>query len=186
MARFDSKEILAFVRLHPGWVGCIVASVLAASASGFLLWRDIPELNALYQERAKDDQVLLTTLASGPTLRQELTQVREATRQIEENLVIETNLAVNHLYFYSREEQTRSRLTEMHPLSSSPPAASSPYRSIPYSLKVTGTFEQTAAFLQSLETGPRLLKVVSFSFRRREPGGSTILLDLTVELLGKK
>jgi Tfp pilus assembly protein PilO len=182
---FSIKDIPTYARQQPWWLasgGITLVAVVAA----VVFWQDIRRLEAEYQERTSEDQSTLAAQFSGSKLKDELARVREAVGRIEENLVIESNLAENHWYFYNLEEQTRSRLVEMHPLSSGPAPAQSPYKNVPYSLKVSGAYEQAAAFLQRLETGPRLVKVTSFSFRRREAGGSAVLLDLNVELLGKK
>lgn len=40
-------------------------------------------------------------------------------------------------------------------------------------------------FLQSLESGPRLVKIRSFSFRRAAAGSADVILQLDISLLGK-
>jgi len=112
--------------------------------------------------------------------------VREYPRRIEDNLVVEDNLAENLWYFYKLEEQTKARLPELRQLNAPPPDTGSLYKRVPYLLKVTGTYVQVSAFLYALETGPRLANITSFGFRRREANGSMIALDLSIELLGKK
>jgi len=71
-------------------------------------------------------------------------------------------------------------------LSSTPIDSKSPYRLIPYKLRLTGAYEQVAGFLGGLESGPRLAVINSFSFHRRETGGPVVVLELDVGLLGKR
>lgn len=185
MARLDHKASIALLRHHPVLVAGVIANVLLALGS-FYLWQQIRTLDVVYQERSREGESLLATVASGSSLRHELTQVHEAARRLEDNLAIETSLAENLWYFYKIEEQTRVRLSELRQLNSPPAAADNPYKRIPYAVRVAGTYEQTATFLQNLETGPRLVKVTSFSFRRREQDSPSIALELNVDLLGKK
>jgi Tfp pilus assembly protein PilO len=57
---------------------------------------------------------------------------------------------------------------------------------VPYGLRVIGTYEHVVAFLLGLETGPRLVKITTFSVSRTDPSGASVSLDLNVELLGKR
>jgi Tfp pilus assembly protein PilO len=178
-------RIVAILRRYPYGVACGVLT-LAAGLGAWYFSSQNEELDLVRQERGKEYDAMLALLVGGSTQRQELAGAREATRRIEENLVIESNLAENAFYFYKFEEQTKARLPELHPLSS-PTASTSPlYRRVPYTLRVTGTFEQVTAFLQAIETGPRLANITAFGFTRRDPTGGEIALDLSLELLGKK
>ena len=130
---------------------------------------------------------MLTLLVGGSTQRQELAAVREAARRIEENLVIESNLPENAFYFYKFEEQSKAHLAELHPVSSPATDSSELFRRVPYTLRVTGTYEQVLNFLSAIESGPRLANITAFAFSRREATGSGgVSLDLSLELLGKK
>jgi Tfp pilus assembly protein PilO len=125
-------------------------------------------------------------LISGPSVKQELSASREVTRRIEDNLVIEDNLAENLWYFYKIEQQTKAHLAELRPLNSLVSDSKAYYKRVPFSIRLTGTYEQTGAFLYAVETGPRLANITSLTFRRVEPDSLNVLLDLDVELLGKK
>jgi hypothetical protein len=115
-----------------------------------------------------------------------LADVRVITRRIDENLAVESNLAENLWYFYKIEEQTKVQLPELHQLTAAAAEKSTLYRRVGYSLRVTGAYDQVAAFLLAIETGPRLLRVTSFNLARTEASGRTVSLDLNVELLGKR
>lgn len=163
-------------------VGVLIASGVAA----WFLWDDIDTQELARQDRQKEGEATLELLVGGSTQRQELAAVREATRRIEENLIVESNLADNQWYFYRIEEQTKSNLIELHPQNSPPTGDAALYRRIPYSLKVAGTYEQVAAYLLALETGPRLANITSFTFSRRDKDPNALALELSLELLGKK
>lgn len=184
------SDILGLVRRYPYGVVCVIVT-LACAAGIWYLRGENEAIHAVAQEKQRDGEKILALLVTGSTQRQELDRVREATRRIEENLLIETNLAENLWYFYKLEEQTRVRLPELHQLSSPPGDRQPLYKRIPYSLRVVGTHEQVAAFLQALETGPRLVNITAFTLARRgvEPGNASsgaLSLDLNIELLGKR
>jgi hypothetical protein len=180
MSRAD--QLLGLFRRFPFSAACVVVTLLSALAAWYLSGEN-ENLEIVRRDRAKEGEATLSLLVGGSTQRQELDFVRGIARRIEDNLVIESNLAENAFYFYKFEEQTRVRLPELHPLNSPGTDPSPLFRRVPYTLRVSGTYEQVAAFLFALETGPRLANITSFNFGRRPEG---ISLDLSVELLGKK
>ena len=185
MNRPSLDQLGHLLRRHTFCAMCAGVSLVLAVAIGFL-WQWLAGLEIKYGERARAGDAMLSTLVTGPEIRRELAYVREAARRIEENLVGETNLAENLWYFYKFEEQTKARLSDLRQLSSTPIDSKSPYRLIPYKLRLTGAYEQVAGFLGGLESGPRLAVINSFSFRRRETGGPVVVLELDVGLLGKR
>ncbi len=170
------------------WPLCVASAAitLACAIGVWFLRGQITDLQAVHAERSRDGEAMLATLVGGSTQRAELQSAREAARRIEENLVVEANLAENLWYFYKLEEQTKARLPELHQLNSPPGDKSPLYRRVPYTLRVSGTYLQVASFLLALETGPRLVKINGFNYSRADPTGSVMSLDLNLELLGKK
>ena len=179
----QASSFVAFLRRNPFSAICAILIVGLGVASWFL-WQQIGDLEPARQDRAKEGEDMLALLITGSTQRQELAAVREATHRIEDNLVIETNLAENLWYFYKFEEQTKSRLPELHQLNSPTTDPSPLYCRVPYTLRISGTYEQVASFLLAVESGPRLAKINSFTFNRRGP--DAITLELALDLLGKK
>lgn len=180
---FRIAQFVAFLRRYPYCAVCTVLTLLLAGASWFFISQN-EELEITRQARIKEGEEMFALLVGGSTQREELAAVREATHRIEENLVIESNLPENAFYFYKFEEQTKVRLPELHPLSSPASESSALYRRMPYTLRVSGTYEQVEAFLFAIESGPRLASITAFGFSRRE--GNAIMLDLSLDLLGKK
>jgi Tfp pilus assembly protein PilO len=180
--------VSAFIGLIRRWPYCAVCVLVTLLAGGglWLLQQELGRLRVAHADRAKEGEAMLGLLVAGSTLRQELEAVREATRRIEDNLVIEANLAENLWYFYKLEEQTKARLPELHQQSSPTTDKSPLYRRVPYTLRLAGGYEQVAGFVQALETGPRLVKINGFNYARADATGATISVDLSVELLGKR
>jgi hypothetical protein len=173
---------LVFVRRYPLAVACGVVALLSGGAAWYLSGSN-SDLEIVRQDRAKEGEAMFALLVGGTAQREELAAVREAARRIEDNLVIESNLAENAFYFYKFEEQTKARLPELHPLSSPVTDPNGLYRRVPYSMRVSGSYEQVFAFMFAIESGPRLVNITSFGLGRRVDG---ISLELSLELLGKK
>lgn len=178
-------KLLDFVRRWPYSVACGVLAVILAAGAVYL-HLEINHLEASLRSKSEEGETMLDKLVGSSTLRQELTDIRHVTRRIEENLVVETNLAENLWYFYKLEDQTKAQLPELHQVTSPASDKSPHFRRVPYGLRVIGTYEHVAAFLLALETGPRLVKITTFSISRTDPSGASVSLDLNVELLGKR
>ena len=185
-----SPQLAAFfalVRRYPFTATCILL-VIACGAGVYFIENDIEVQEAARQDRAKEGEAMLDLLVGGSTQRQELAAVREAARRIEDNLILEANLADNNWYFYKFEEQTKARLLELHPQSPPTTDEEARYKRIPYTLRISGSYEQVASYLLAIETGPRLANITSFSYSRRDKAAeaNSLVLELGLELLGKK
>jgi Tfp pilus assembly protein PilO len=181
----DFMQWLAIARRHP--LSALCAGICATC--GLICWYiygNMKWLDLEHKQLNQDTELALSSLISGPSVKQELSASREVTRRIEDNLVIEDNLAENLWYFYKIEQQTKAHLAELRPLNSLVSDSKAYYKRVPFSIRLTGTYEQTGAFLYAVETGPRLANITSLTFRRVEPDSLNVLLDLDVELLGKK
>jgi Tfp pilus assembly protein PilO len=181
----DFMQWLAIARRHPLSALCagicVTCGIICWYIYGNMKWLDLE-----HKQLNQDTELALSSLISGPSVKQELSASREVTRRIEDNLVIEDNLAENLWYFYKIEQQTKAHLAELRPLNSLVSDSKAYYKRVPFSIRLTGTYEQTGAFLYAVETGPRLANITSLTFRRVEPDSLNVLLDLDVELLGKK
>lgn len=172
------------LRRYPFCAACVVVTLGLAVAAWFLRGQ-VEDLEATHRERSREGEAMLKLLVGGSAQRQELALAREIARRIEDNLVVEANLAENHWYFFKLEEQTKVRLAEVDQLSSPINDPSPLFKRIPYSVRIVGRYDQVMAFLLALESGPRLVNIVGFGFTRQGAGG-TLSLDLSLELLGKK
>jgi hypothetical protein len=171
----------ALLRRYPFCAICLLLTI-ACGAGSWFMWGNVDELKVVLEDRSKEGKAMLDTLVGGSTQRSELAAVREITRRIDDNLVGEA-LAENYWYFYKIEETAKARLGDLHELNTPLTGNTALFRRVPYTLRVAGTFDQVASFLLALETGPRLVKITSFSFTR---GPTAITLDVNLEMLGKK
>ena len=181
----DFMQWLSVARRHPLSALCAGICVVC----GLLCWyiyTNMKWLDLEHKQVTQDTELAITSMISGPSVKQELAASREVTRRIEDNLVVEDNLAENLWYFYKIEQQTKVHILEMRPLNSLVSDSKSLFRRIPFSIRASGTYEQTAAFFYAIETGPRLASITSVSYRRNEPGSQSVILDVNLELLGKK
>jgi Tfp pilus assembly protein PilO len=178
-------NLLALIRRWPYAAACVAVMLLAGGGAWYLRTL-IADLHVRHAQRGREHEEMLAMLVGGTTQKHELEKVRQATHRIDENLVVEANLAENLWYFYKLEEQTKVRLPALHQLSSPTTDKSPLYRRVPYSLRVTGLYEQVADFLLGLETGPRLVKITGFTLARAATAEGGIALDLNLEMLGRK
>ena len=171
------------LRKYPTATICAVLTLIFAGAA-FYLNGLVDDLENERSMREHEGEQSLSKLVSGPPLRQELANVREATLRLESNLVIEENLAENLWYFYKIEDQTHVRLKELRQVNGGM-QFNTKFRKVPYELDVVGSYSELAHFLRAIETGSRLARITSFNLTRKEGTGMLIDCELSVELLGK-
>ena len=177
------QSLLAVARRYPVVVTSLALFVLLG-ISDYFLWERNVEIGHRHDrilQEALDAQV---SLSGHARLQAQLATVEAAMHHIETNLVVEADPAGNSVYFYQLEKSSGARLDDLNQLNSSPASDDNPYRAIPFSLRLTGTFGQVLTFLRGLENGPRLLRVKHYSFARGTAGTENLSLDLTVEMLG--
>jgi hypothetical protein len=164
---------------------CVVGSLLLAGASVWLRL-DLHDLETRQQDHARDGDTMLKLIARGSQLRSELATVRAASQRITESLVVEKNIPENFWYFYKIEQDTQVKLTELQQRPAALPNTGAPttYNRVPFSLRLTGTFRATIAYLQRLETGPRFGRINSFQLLRQDPTTGNVVLQLDLDLLG--
>ena len=159
--------------------------VVLLGVANYFLWRWQQKLTNSLEEERRNGEAMLLAQTNHSRIAAQLTAVQEALKLIDDNLIVEGDLAGNLGYFYEIEKLSRLRLSQLTQLNSQPTAEESPFKSIPFSLRLTGSYNQLMNFLRELETGPRPLRIRTFTFNRGDPANSTLSLDLTVELLGK-
>lgn len=199
------QRLLAFFRRHPF---VIVSSTLAIVLwiANYFIWQRHQQLLADYQTIQRNGEDLLQSLTSHGRVTTELATVKEALANIERNLVHEGDLPENMGYFYQMESASRLRLQALNQLSSMPPPPDQPYKTVPFTLRTTGTYRQILRFLRELETGPCLCRIQTYSLAQGGPAGapggeiasrslggpagdnaglSLVTLDLTLEMLAR-
>jgi len=190
------QQLLGFFRRHPFVIICSALSILLWVANYFI-WQRQQELAASHQTLQRNGEDMLQSLTNHSRITAELATVKEALGYIEANLIHEGDLPENMGYFYQLETASRIRLQALNQLSAMPPPPEQPYKTVPFTLRTSGSYRQVLRFLRELETGPRLYKVQTYSLAQSAgpaagPGGpgadvagapATVSLDITIEVL---
>jgi Tfp pilus assembly protein PilO len=183
----NNKPLVQLGQLAARFPFCAACLGLALALAGTGLWLqfDLVDLTARQQEHARDGNQMLVALARGSQLRAELAITRAAAQRINENLVVEKNVPENFWYFYKIEQDTQTKLDQLQqrPAVLSETGAPAAYKRVPYSLKITGTFNTAIGYLQRLEIGPRFCRINSFTIQRQDPTTGGVALQLDLELL---
>ena len=175
------RQLLVLAREFPFVATCVAVAVFAIATAAYLQHQQ-SELQFTHDRVRREGEAMIVTIKSASTLRNERTNLEAALAEINANLVAEDNLAENLGYFYKIEDQTHARITDLHQ-NSACTANGNRFKVVPVALNITGGFAQVSAFLRQVETGPRLIKVSSFSFHRLKPTGDSVTLELGLEML---
>lgn len=177
-------ELIALIRLRPVFCASLVlAAVLGAM--NYPLWQRRIVSAREHETVRKKGEFMLDALANRTQFDADLLALREALTQIEQHLVDERSMEVNLGYFYRLERTTRVRLLRLNQLAAMPPPPGSPFKAVPFSMHMTGSYKNAMAFIRALETGPRILRVRECNIERSAPDNSDLVLDLTVDVLAK-
>lgn len=180
------QQLLAFFRRNPFVIASSAIAILLWVAFYFILQRH-RELSAAHQTQQRTGEDMLQSLTNQGRITSELASVKEALAFIDRNLVNEGELPENMGYFYQLETASRLRLQSLNQLSSMPPPPESAFKTVPFTLRTTGSYRQVLRFLRELETGPRLYKVQNYSLiQGGTPGAdapAAVTLELTIEVL---
>jgi Tfp pilus assembly protein PilO len=168
-------------------VTLLVGVAVALGVVNYFLWQQRHDVTAHHEEVRRKGEAMLKALTDQTRIKAELAALQEALEQIDRNLVVEGEMEVNLGYFYKMERLSRVRLSQLNQLSAQPAVEGNPFKAVPFSLRVTGSYGQIMNFLHQLETGARLLRVRTYSvIRGGDAKNKTIDLDLTVELLASQ
>lgn len=177
-------QFWAVIRQHPLISTCLGIAILAGAAN-YPLWQHREKIIVQHDELQKRGQVMITALTDRERISGDLEIVGKAQDEIDRNLVTEDSMEVNIGYFYRLEKLNRVRLIRVDQLGSAPVTPGQLFKTVPVSLQASGTYRNLLAFLRELETGPRLLRIVTYRLDRSDAPGAELQLSLTVELLAK-
>lgn len=168
--------------MRPLVAGCVALIVLGAVAN-VLLWRSRQTAAQRHENARREGEALIRTLSNRPRIDADLAALRSALAEIDRNLADEQSMEVNLGYFYRLERNARVRLARLNQLAAPASPSSEVYKSVPFSMQVTGSYRNNLNFLRALETGPRLLRVRHCSFERLSGDNADVTVDLTVDVL---
>lgn len=181
----ESSGLIGLMRRNLFSAVCSMLSLILMAAI-WILWQDVHSLETLNRERTQEGQAMLSTLVSGPLIRQELARAQEIVQRIESNLVTESKLEENVGYFYRIQNQTKAEVLFLRQQNAEITNDGAEYKVVPYNLQLAGTYQQVASFLLAVETGPKLAQIKVFNFRRREQGLDSLTLNIELKLLGRR
>ena len=182
MPRLSLKLLLENIRRFP--IGFICGMLCLPLLVMIVVFRSQLQIadKKLDQINLKENETL-DAVASIRLNRTQAAMTKSAVEQIEAGLIDEGNLAENLWYFYQIGQQTHTNISELHQQSSSMVKAEMFYRTVPFTLRVAGSYEQVANFLFRLETGPRMLRVGAFDIQRQNTGTDSIVMSLSLDVL---
>ena len=185
MNPIENSQLGALLRRNIFGSVCTILSLLLA-AGLWVVRLDIHSHEIMNRERSQEGAAMDSTLVTGPLIKTELARAQDIVQRIETNLVIDKNLADNLWYFYRIHPDSKDILTNLRALNADPAPDDSDYKVVPFSLQLTGNYEQLASYLLQIETGPRLMLIRAFSFKRSAPRSPILTLNLEVKVLAKR
>jgi Tfp pilus assembly protein PilO len=177
-------QLLAFARYRPV-VTCCLLLTLVLAGSNYVLWQRRQAVTRRHEIVRQNGEFMLKAMSNRTRIDADLVALRDAIAQIEENLLNETSMEVNLGYFYRLERTNRVRLLTLNQLVAAPVTPEKPFKSVPFSMQVSGPYRASMGFLRALETGPRILRVRTCSFERTSAESTDLILDLTIDVLTK-
>jgi hypothetical protein len=176
------------------WLGSLrqrpVASAIAAAfvvlvAANAYLYRERHDAAQAHEESRRRGEAMVAFLADRPRIEADVAALRDAARALDDTAVREESKEVNLGYFYRLEKATRVRLNRIDQLNPEPPEPNSPYKSVPVSLRLTGTYRNLLAFIREIETGSRVMRVNSYQFERVSEGSDELAITLMIDMLAR-
>jgi Tfp pilus assembly protein PilO len=162
---------LEFTRHNPVIVLSLAVILLMGSASYFL-WQRQHNLTVDHETLRRNGEDMMQSLTGSARIAAEMAAVTEAMDFLDANLINEGDLAENLGYFYQIESAARIRFSQVNQLSSQPQPADSQFKAVPFTLRATGTYRQIIRLLHELETGPRQLRIRTYTFTQSEGGAA--------------
>jgi Tfp pilus assembly protein PilO len=178
------QRLLRAIRRNPLLTVSLVVIVVCGGASWYL-WNRQQNLGSVHDQLQRNGEAMIQSLASHARITAEIAKVEEAIAYIDRNLINEGDLAENIGYFYEIEAASRIKFAQVSQMSSQPQPADRPFKTVPFSLRTTGSYRQLLRVLRELENGPRLLRIRTFNLDAERGDPETLTLDLTVELLAR-
>lgn len=177
-------SLIDLLRRRPA-VTFAVGILLLFAGLNYALWQGRAASVRRHREARQQGEDMRHALTNYTKLKADLAAVDDAITLIDRGLLAERALEVNLGYFYQLENASRVHLRQLNQLGVTPAPEGNPYKVIPFALQASGSYGQTMQFLRQLETGPRLLRITSYSLGRGDPKTGAMLLDVTVDALGK-
>lgn len=178
------KQLWMAIRTHPAVSGGITLALVLVAANVWL-WKERQAAALVHDDVRRRGEMMLGFLANRNEIQSNLAALREAQDQIDRNVVNEESKEVNLGYFYRLERATRVRLARIDQFAATPPDPKSAYKSVPVTLRLSGSYRNILGFLREVETGPRVMRIRQYQLERLSEGNEELQLALTLEMLAR-
>lgn len=175
-------QLWSAARRRPLVAGFLVVAAVAG-ALNYPLWQHGREIERRHEEVRQRGQAVLEALADRQRLYADLAAVDDTLDVIDRDTVREQTMEANLGYFYRLEKISRVHLDRIDQLAATAAEAGNPYKTVPVSLKVTGSYRNLLEFLRDIENGPHFVHVRNYRVERTDGKDGDVLLVLTLELL---
>ena len=155
------------------------------AAGNYFLWQARRAAAQEHEQVRRKGEMMLRSLGNRARINTDLTALKEALELIERNLLDEQSMEVNLGYFYKLEKPARVRLMRLNQLAAPLSLKKGPFKALPFSMQISGTYPNLMNYVRALETGPRIVRVRTSSFEKNSHDNSELVADLTVEVLAK-
>ena len=186
---------LKFLKRHAFAAVCCTLS-LAIGITYFIRMDYLDVEREMIDQLQKEAGNIKRNLRNAAGLQENLADLKVLHSIVDSRLVRPEDLASNLQYFYRLESETGVKILLLRQLTGTGTAAAgsevskAPYRPIPYSVIVEGSFPQVMAFLTRLERGAHFNRTKTFTAQRGATDSAegirsgTVVVNLSVELMG--
>jgi len=191
MSALKKISVGGFVRKNRVLVSCLGIILALGVYLGFRYSAnpEAEEQLALINEEADR---LAVNLKNSAQLAEQVTSLDESMAQINAKIMQSSALAINLQYFYKLVSDTGTKLLELRQGTVAPTAKKeNGYVPVPFAVSVQGEYPKAMAFLQNLESGAYVLRVVSVNIAPvagasiyEDAGNEMITMSINLEVLG--
>ncbi len=178
-----AADIIARIKKQPIGFACLLICLLGG---GWLYYRsgELDVQQAASEAKSAEAANFSSNVGLAKNLREQVTELQAATKELDGRLVREGQLAVNLQYFYKLEAENEVKLVDVRQ-NPRPRSAKVSYVGIPYNVNVQGPYKNVMAFLQRLEKGRHFCRINTANFTKLAGGDAVVTLSLSLELLGQ-
>lgn len=183
-----AESLVATLKANPISVAC-GALALTLGVGIYLRSGDVPEKEALLEQKVSLGERIDANLKNGVQLAEQFAAISASRKEIEARLVRSEELAKNLQFFYKLEADTGAKLVDLRQNPPAPGAkAKSFYKSVAYVVAVRGDYVRILDFLRRLESRQRFCRIMTASVigsSTDKDRGNELTINISLELLGQ-
>jgi len=180
-----------FVRKNPVLITCVSIILILSVYYGFRYSAN-PEAEERLSLVNEEADRLALNLKNSAQLAEQMASLEESMGLINAKLMQSTALALNQQYFYKLVSDTGTKLLELRQGTVLPNAKKeNGFVPIPFVVSVQGEYPKVMAFLQNLESGSYILRIVTVNIAPvpgtslyEDSGTEMINMSISLEVLG--